>query len=62
MFRGNRSKDARKITSIEQRPNSTNILVTSNDSRIRLYDVDVSTAIIVCSLKYILIYEMSIVR
>ena len=56
MFRGNRSKNARKITSIEQRPNSTNILVTSNDSRIRLYDVDVSTAIIVCSLKYILIY------
>ena len=42
IFRGNRSKSARKITSIEQRPNSTNILVTSNDSRIRLYDVDVS--------------------
>ncbi|KAL5260039.1 hypothetical protein ACHWQZ_G010226 [Mnemiopsis leidyi] len=39
-IRGNRSKSARKITSIEQRPNSTNILVTSNDSRIRLYDVD----------------------
>lgn len=39
-IRGNRSKNARKITSIEQRPNSTNILVTSNDSRIRLYDVD----------------------
>ena len=32
---------ARKITNIEQRPHSTSLLITSNDSRIRLYDVEV---------------------